>query len=204
MNIEIIDVSTLARNWWVLLIRGIAAVSFGALTFVAPGISLVALVLLFGAYAFADGIFAIVMALRRRGARNPWWILLLEGVAGLGAAAVTWFYPGLTALALLYLIAIWAGATGVLEIALAIRLRKVIAGEWLLALSGVASLALGVVLVLFPFPGMIALLLWIGGYAVVFGALLIGLSFRLRSWTTRHHRPVGLDAGHDAERAASA
>jgi uncharacterized membrane protein HdeD (DUF308 family) len=71
-------------------------------------------------------------------------------------------------------------------------------------LSGVASLALGVVLVLFPFPGMIALLLWIGGYAVVFGALLIGLSFRLRSWTTRHHRPGGLDAGHDAERAASA
>jgi uncharacterized membrane protein HdeD (DUF308 family) len=121
----------------------------------------VALVLLFGAYAFADGIFAIVMTLRRRGARNPWWILLLEGVAGLGAAAVTWFYPGLTALALLYLIAIWAGVTGVLEIALAIRLRKVIAGEWLLALSGVASLALGVVLVLFPFPGMIALLLWI-------------------------------------------
>jgi uncharacterized membrane protein HdeD (DUF308 family) len=161
MNIEIIDVSTLARNWWVLLIRGIAAVSFGALTFLAPGISLVALVLLFGAYAFADGIFAIVMTLRRRGARNPWWILLLEGVAGLGAAAVTWFYPGLTALALLYLIAIWAGVTGVLEIALAIRLRKVIAGEWLLALSGVASLALGVVLVLFPFPGMIALLLWI-------------------------------------------
>lgn len=177
---------------------------FGALTLLAPGISLVALVLLFGAYAFADGVFAIVMALRRGGGRNRWWILLLEGVAGLGAAAVTWFYPGLTALALLYLIAIWAAVTGVLEIALAIRLRRVIAREWLLALSGVASLTFGVVLVLFPEPGMIALMLWIGGYAVVFGALLVGLSFKLRSWTTRHPRPVGLDAGHDAQRAASA
>ena len=204
MNIEIVDVSTLARNWWALLIRGMAAVIFGALTLLAPGISLVALVLLFGAYAFADGIFAIVMALQRGGRRNRWWILLLEGVAGLGAAAVTWFYPGLTALALLYLIAIWAAVTGVLEIALAIRLRRVIAREWLLALSGVASLALGVVLVLFPGPGMIALVLWIGGYAIVFGALLIGLSLKLRSWTTRHPRPVGLDAGPGAPRAASA
>jgi uncharacterized membrane protein HdeD (DUF308 family) len=202
MRIEIIDVGTLARNWWALLIRGIAAVLFGALTFVAPRISLVTLVLLFGAYAFADGIFAIVMALRQRGGER-WWILLLEGLLGVAAGVVTWIYPALTAFALLYLVAAWALFTGVLEVVLAIRLRKAITGEWLLALSGVVSLTLGVVLMLFPGPGTIALVLWTGAYALVFGALLIVLSFRLRSWAKRYD-PMGMEHGHRHERVASA
>jgi uncharacterized membrane protein HdeD (DUF308 family) len=202
MRMSIVDVGTLAQNWWALLIRGIAAVIFGVLTLLAPGISLVTLVVLFGAYAFADGIFAIVMAIRQRGGRNPRWVLWLQGVAGLGAALVTWFYPGLTAVALLFLVAGWAVVTGVLEIVLAIRLRKVISGEWLLVLSGVLSVALGVVLALFPAPGIIALVLWIGAYAIVFGALLTGLSFRLRTWG-RHERMEGLPTGH-RERPASA
>ena len=204
MRMSIIDMGTLVQNWWAFLIRGIAAVIFGVLTLLAPGISLVTLVVLFGAYAFADGIFAVVMAIRQRGGRNPRWVLWLEGLAGVGAALVTWFYPGLTALALLFLVAGWAVVTGVLQIMLAIRLRKVISGEWLLVLSGVLSVALGVVLALFPAPGVIALVLWIGAYAMLFGALLIGLSFRLRSWTRRHDRMEEMGTGHPAERPASA
>jgi uncharacterized membrane protein HdeD (DUF308 family) len=203
MRISIVDVGTLAGNWWALLIRGIAAVIFGVLTFAAPGISLVTLVLLFGAYAFADGIFAVVMAIRQPSGGVPWWLLLLEGLMGVGVGVVTWLYPGLTALALLYLVATWALVTGVLEIVLAVRLRKVISGEWLLVLSGIASLALGVALALFPGPGVFALVLWTGAYAVVFGFLLIGLGFKLRSWAKRHDRREGFDPGHGAHRPAS-
>jgi uncharacterized membrane protein HdeD (DUF308 family) len=196
MPIAIVDVNALARNWWALLIRGVAAVIFGVLTFAAPGISLVTLILVFGAYSFADGVFAIVTAIRQRDRRDPWWLLILEGLAGIAAAAVTVLYPRLTALALLYLVAGWAMVTGVLEIALAIRLRKVVTGEWLLGLCGVASLAFGIVLLLFPGPGVFALVLWTGSYAIVFGALLIGLSLRLRLWGRSHGRPHGASPPH--------
>jgi uncharacterized membrane protein HdeD (DUF308 family) len=183
--IAVIDVDTLVRNWWVVLLRGIAGVIFGVLTFFAPDISLVALVLLFGAYAFADGILAIVSAVRQRGS-DRWWVLLLQGIAGVAAGIVTVLWPGITALALLYVIAAWALVIGGLEIAAAIRLRKVITGEWLLALAGIASVALGLLLVLFPGPGALALVLWIGAYALVSGVLLIVLAFRLRSWGKAH------------------
>jgi uncharacterized membrane protein HdeD (DUF308 family) len=182
--IAVVDVDSLVRNWWVVLLRGIAGIIFGVLTFFAPDISLVALVLLFGAYAFADGILAIVSAVRHRGS-GRWW-LLLQGIAGVGAGVVTVFWPGITALALLYVIAAWALVTGGLEIAAAVRLRKVITGEWILALAGIASVALGVLLVLFPGPGALALVLWIGAYALVSGVLLMVLAFRMRSWGKSH------------------
>jgi uncharacterized membrane protein HdeD (DUF308 family) len=186
MLIGIVDVDTLVRNWWVVLLRGLAGVLFGLLTFFEPGISIAALVLLFGAYAFADGILAIVSVIRNRSATDRWWLVLLEGVAGVVAGVVTLISPGLTALALLYVIAAWALVTGGLEIAAAIRLRKAITGEWLLALSGIASIALGVILVLFPVAGALALVLWIGAYALVLGTLLILLSLRLRAWGRSH------------------
>jgi uncharacterized membrane protein HdeD (DUF308 family) len=188
MRVPVIDVDALARNWWVVLVRGLMGILFGIATFLAPGISLAALVIVFGAYAFADGVLAIISAVRRRGA-DRWWLLLLEGVVGIAAGVVTALWPGITALALLYLIAAWALVTGALEIAASIRLRKAITGEWLLALSGVASIALGVMLALFPGPGALALVIWIGAYAFVFGALLIGLSFRLRSLGSARGRP---------------
>jgi uncharacterized membrane protein HdeD (DUF308 family) len=188
-SIPVVDVDSLSRNWWAVLLRGLAGVLFGILTFLAPPISLAALVILYGAYAFADGIFALVSAIRRRGGTDRWWLLLLEGIVGIGAGLVTLFWPGITALALLYVIAAWALVTGVLEIAAAIRLRKVIKSEWLLALSGVASIALGVLLALFPGPGALALVMWIGAYAFVFGALLVGLSFRLRSLRPQQGQP---------------
>ena len=187
-SIPVVDVDGLARNWWVVLLRGLAGIIFGLVTFFEPGISLAALVLLFGAYAFVDGVFSIVTSVRRRGA-DRWWLLLLEGIAGILAGIATLIWPAITAIVLLYLIAAWALVTGVLEIAAAIRLRKVITGEWLLALSGVASVILAVLLIIAPGPGALAVVIWIGAYAFVFGALLIGLSLRLRSLRTPRHRP---------------
>src|SRR5262249_36058957 len=122
----IVDVETLTHNWWVFLIRGLIGILFGVVTFFEPGISLAALVLLFGAYAFADGIFAIVSAIRRHTGSEPWWLLTLEGIAGIAAGLMTLLWPGLTAVFLLYLIAAWALVTGAFEIAAAIRLRKII------------------------------------------------------------------------------
>ena len=182
ISIAVIDVGTLARNWWVVLLRGVAGIIFGLATFFAPEISLTALVLVFGAYAFLDGVLALISAIRRRGATDHWWLLVLEGVMGVAVGVLTFVWPDITALALLYLIAAWALVTGGLEIAAAIRLRKVITGEWLLVLTGIASVALGVLLILFPEPGALAVVLWIGAYALVSGVLLIALGIRLRSW----------------------
>ena len=116
----------LARNWWALAVRGLAAVLFGILVFVWPGVSLAVLVLLFGAYAFVDGIFALVATVRASAEARPAWPLLVEGLAGIGAGLVTVIWPGITTLVLLYVIAAWAVITGVFEvvlIALALRLR---------------------------------------------------------------------------------
>jgi uncharacterized membrane protein HdeD (DUF308 family) len=181
MQAPFIDVDTLTRNWWVVLIRGVAGVLFGIATFFAPGVSLAVLVLLFGAYALIDGVLAVISAVRRRGVSDRWWMLLLEGLVGIAAGIVTLVWPGITALALLYVIAAWALLTGAFEIAAAIRLRKIITGEWLLVLSGIASIGLGILLMIFPGPGALVMVLWIGAYAFVFGILLIALSLRLRS-----------------------
>ena len=189
MRDPVIGVEALSRNWWLFLLRGLAGILFGIITFIAPAISLAALVLLFGAYAFADGVLSIVAAVRRRG-ETRWGMLLLEGVAGIAVGVLTLLLPGITALTLLYLIAAWAIVTGVLELVAAVRLRKEIKGEWLLALGGIASIAFGVLVALLPGAGALAIVIWIGAYALVFGVLLVVLSFRLRSWgrhTTLHH-----------------
>jgi uncharacterized membrane protein HdeD (DUF308 family) len=179
MRVRVVDVDSLSRNWWAISLRGLAGILFGIITFFAPGISLAALVLLFGAYALVDGVLAIVSAVRRRGA-DRWWLLLLEGLVGIAAGVLTFLWPAITAIALLYVIAAWALVTGAFEIGAAIRLRKAITGEWLLALSGIFSIGLGVLLVMFPGPGALAVVIWIGAYAFVFGALLFALGLRLR------------------------
>jgi uncharacterized membrane protein HdeD (DUF308 family) len=167
---------------------------FGLVTFVEPGISLAVLVLMFGAYAFVDGIFAIMSAIRRQTGSEPWWLVLLEGIAGIAAGAGTLLWPGLTAIILLYFIAAWALVTGAFELAAAVRLRKIITDEWLLVLSGLASIALGVVLLLSPALGALALVIWIGAAAFVSGVTFVLLSFRLRSWGRTH----GSHPGHAA------
>jgi uncharacterized membrane protein HdeD (DUF308 family) len=180
----LIDWETVARNWWMVLLRGLVAILFGAITFAAPGLSLAALVLVWGGFALADGVLALGTAFSRRRAA-PWWVLIVQGVAGIGAGVLTFAWPGITALVLLYVIAAWALVTGVFEISAAIRLRKSIDDEWLLGLSGVASVILGGLLFLSPGAGALAVVLWIGAYALVSGVLLVGLSFRLRSLATR-------------------
>jgi uncharacterized membrane protein HdeD (DUF308 family) len=170
----------LVNRWWTLLVRGVSAVLFGLLTFVAPGPSLFALVLLFGLYALVDGAFGLADALQRRQAGRPWGSLVVVGLASIVAGVLALLWPGITALALLYLIAAWAAVTGVGQIAAAIRLRKQIRGEWLLALSGAISVALGVLLFLFPAAGALATVIWIGAFVLVHGALLIALSLRVR------------------------
>jgi uncharacterized membrane protein HdeD (DUF308 family) len=182
VRVVLVDVAALARNWWVVLLRGLVGILFGLAVLFAPEISLTVLVLLFGAFAFVDGILALASAIRRRGSTDRWWVLVLQGLAGIAVGIATAIWPDITALALVYLIAAWALITGGLEIAAAIRLRKIITREWLLALAGIASVALGIVLILFPGPGALALVIWIGAFALVYGTLLTVLAFRLRSW----------------------
>ena len=168
---------TLAKNWWALALRGLVALMFGLLTFVLPGITLVTLILLFGAYALADGIFNIIAFFR---VASHHWALLVEGLIGIIAGILTFVWPAITALALLYVIAFWAIFTGIFEIVAGIRLRKVITNEWLLLLMGILSLLFGLFVLIAPGVGALAIVLWIGAYALVFGIFLLALAFRLR------------------------
>jgi uncharacterized membrane protein HdeD (DUF308 family) len=172
----------LARNWWALALRGLAAILFGILAFAWPAITLFVLVIFFGAYMLVDGIFAIVAAVRAAGEEARWWLLLVEGILGVVAGLVAFFWPGLTALALLYLIAAWAIVTGIMEIVGAIRLRQEMVGEWALILGGALSVLFGVLLVAIPVrAGLLSLTWLIGAYAVAFGVLLVILAFRVRN-----------------------
>jgi uncharacterized membrane protein HdeD (DUF308 family) len=173
-------VNVLARNWWALLIRGIAAIIFGILAFAWPGATLVVIGILFGAYAFVDGVFAIVAAVRAAQSHERWWPFLLEGIVGLAIAAITVYDVGITLLALYLTIAAWAFITGILEIAAAIQLRKTIANEWLLILAGICSLLFGVLMIWHPIAAALAIIYIIAAYACVFGIIMIALAFRLR------------------------
>jgi uncharacterized membrane protein HdeD (DUF308 family) len=171
---------TLAQNWWAIVLRGVCAVLFGVGAFAWPGITLAVLVLLYGAYALIEGVLGVAWALVGRHAGSFPWGVLLAGLAGVAVGVVTFLYPGITALALLYLIAAWAIIRGLFEIIAAIHLRKELDNEWLLALSGLLSVALGVLLVAAPGAGALAVLWWIGAFAIVFGVLTIALGFRLK------------------------
>lgn len=174
-------VGALARNWWTLIIRGIVAILFGLLAVILPGLTLTALIFLFGAYAVVDGVFAIAAAAMGGGMANR-WVLLLEGIVSIIAGVVAFVWPGLTALALLYVIAFWAILTGVLEIIAAVRLRHEIANEWVLGIAGVASILFGLIAIVFPRAGALSIIWIIGVYAILFGVLLIALGLRIRSW----------------------
>ena len=172
---------SLADNWWLFLLRGIAGVTFGVLTFLWPGLTLVALTLLWGAYALSDGIIAIWAAFNASGGdAGPRWWLGLSGVVGILAGLVTFFYTGMTTLVLLMFIAIWAVIIGVVQIWGAIALRRVVQHEWLLILNGVLSVVFGVVLMAQPATGALALAWVIGWYAIFFGCLNVAFAFRVK------------------------
>jgi len=170
----------LSRNWWTFAVRGVAAVIFGILALAMPGIALVVLVFLFGAYAFVDGVFALIGAVREAEAHNRWAHLLFVGIFGILVGAITFFFWQITAFALLYLVAAWAVVTGILELVGAFELRRHLPGDLWWVLAGLASIAFGVLLILRPLSGALAVVWIIGIYAIVFGGFLIGLAFRLR------------------------
>jgi uncharacterized membrane protein HdeD (DUF308 family) len=180
-----IEFEVSARHWWVFAVRGLAAIVFGVLAFVWPGVTLAVLVLLWGAYALVDGVLALASAFRTE--HDHRWGLLLEGIVGIAAGIATFFWPGLTALVLLYIIAAWAFLTGVLELIAAIRLRKTIRNEWWLGLSGILSVLFSLVLIAAPGAGALAVVWLIAAYAIVFGILLLALALRLHSLGERRH-----------------
>jgi uncharacterized membrane protein HdeD (DUF308 family) len=177
------ELETAAHHWWAFALRGVIAVLFGILAFVMPGITLAALVLLWGAYALVDGVLALISAFRT--SRDQRLGLVLEGIVGIAAGVVTLIWPAITALVLLYIIATWALLTGALEIWAAVRLRKVISNEWWLVATGIASIVFAVVLIIFPDTGALAVIWTIGAYAILFGVLMIALAFKLHGLIQR-------------------
>lgn len=178
-------IAQLGPRWGWIALRGAAAIMFGLLAFLLPGITLAVLTLLWGAYAFVDGIFALIAAFKIRDSGHRMWSLLAVGVLGIVVGVVTFLWPGITTLSLLLLIAAWAITTGLFEIIAAVRLRKEIDNEWLLILSGFASVVFGALLVIWPASGALALVWMIGSFAIVFGVLLVALAFRIRN--RMHH-----------------
>jgi uncharacterized membrane protein HdeD (DUF308 family) len=172
-----------------VLLRGILAILFGLVVLLLPELSISALVIIFGVFAIADGIFSIVSELRRYNELARWWVLVFEGIAGivLGVGAMIW--PQITANIFVYLLASWGLITGIFEILAAIRLRDELKGEWILVLTGITSIVFGCLLFLFPDAGMIALIWMIGLYAIFFGLLLITLSLRLKKWKDTYINP---------------
>jgi uncharacterized membrane protein HdeD (DUF308 family) len=172
--------SDLARNWWLLALRGIAGILFGIVAFIWPESTLAALVLVFGAYVFVDGIFAVVAGIGMRRQLSLWWLVVVEGVIGIIMGVLTFRSPDTTALVLLLFIAAWSIVTGIFEIATAVRLRKLIANEWLLIVSGVVSIIFGALLIAQPGAGAISIVWLLGAYALLFGILTLMLALRLR------------------------
>jgi uncharacterized membrane protein HdeD (DUF308 family) len=183
----------LAQNWWVIAIRGVLGIIFGIIALVYTGVTILSLVLVFGAYALVDGIFAIIAAVRAARRHDRWGWLTFEGIASILAAVITVAVPGLTVLAFVLLIAAWAIVTGVLEIAAAFRLKMDHGRVWL-GLGGAASIIFGVLMFIAPVAGAIVLTWWLGAYALVFGVMLLVLAFRLRSHRTQHAPPAGAHA----------
>ena len=182
----------LANNWWSLVLRGLLALMLGILTLAWPGITVGALVLLFGAYALLNGVMSVVGAVTASRGHERWGFLVAEGVVGILAGILTFAWPAITLFILIYVIASWCIVTGALEIAAAVRLRKSISGELFLALAGAASILFGIMLMSFPVAGALAIGIWVGIYALIIGTMLIGLGLRLRSWTRSSLGPAAL------------
>ena len=175
----------LSRYWWAFVVRGIVAILFGILAYAWPGITLATLIIFFGVYVLIDGILLVIKTIGNWGERDDRWLLLLEGLLGIGIGVITFVAPGITAIGLIFYIAAWSLATGVLEIAAAIRLRKEIQGEGWMILSGIASIVFAVLVMFFPGAGALGLLWLIAAYAIIFGVMLVILGIKLRGHRSR-------------------
>jgi uncharacterized membrane protein HdeD (DUF308 family) len=177
-------------QWWALALRGLIAIAFAICTFVVPGITLAALVLLFGIYALFDGIFALISAVRAAHGHGRWGAFLLEGIVGIFVGIVSLAAPAITLSFLISLVGVWAVFTGILEISAAFRLRRHVPGEWLLILTGIVSVAFGIAIFFAPIVGALAIAWWLGIYAFIFGILLLTLAFRLKALHGRTLAPA--------------
>lgn len=172
----------LSEYWWVLLIRGIAAVIFGVIALAWPGLTAYALLLTFGIYAIVDGVFAIFTGFRRKSDDDQWWSWLVEGVLSIIIGLMALFWTESTALALVIWIAAWAMVAGVMRIIAAIRLRNEIEGEWALGLSGLLMVLWGLALAVMPAAGILSLTWLFGLFAIVIGVVMILLAFRVKGY----------------------
>jgi uncharacterized membrane protein HdeD (DUF308 family) len=176
----------LRHNWGWLALRGAVFVVFGILALLWPDLTLAALVLVWGVTALADGVLALICAFSARDERGmPFRSLLVVGLLGMLAGALTLLWPGISALVLLLLIAGWALAMGIFQIAAAIRLRRALEHDWLLALSGALSVVFGALIFFNPGAGALTLIWVIGLYAILFGSLLIAFALQLRGASGR-------------------
>ena len=175
----------LSRMWRFLFLRGLLAIAFGILVIMRPGFSLAAVILLFGAYLLVNGVLGLCSAILGHPDSESRWMLLVSALVSVGIGGLTLLAPGLTALVLLYFIATWSIVTGALEILTAIRLRREIRGEWMLALAGVVSVAFGAFLIAKPGPGALAVLGLLGAFAILLGLLLVALSLRIRGFAQK-------------------
>jgi uncharacterized membrane protein HdeD (DUF308 family) len=174
-------IESLKRHWWVPVTRGIAAIIFGVIAFVYPGLTIATLVLFFGAWVLIDGIFRVIGAIGHRASDPDWGWHIVIGIVGIIVGLLTFHAPQITALALVIYIAAWALMIGASEIAIAIKLRREIKGEWFLILMGLASIVFAILLLWNPVAGAAAVIWLIAWYAVVIGILAIFFGFRLRS-----------------------
>lgn len=170
----------LSENWWIVLVRGFAALIFGLLTWFYPFISILVMVMFFGFYALVDGVMGIVLSINGRKTHQDWWLMLIWGFISVLAGFLTFFVPGITWLVLITFIAIWALVSGILQIVAAIRLHKSVGGEGWMITAGVLSMLVGIILLVNPIQGGIALTWVIGIYAALFGVVNIALAFRMR------------------------
>lgn len=173
-------VRALSQHWWVVLLRGVLAILFGVMAWAWPGETLAILVLLWGAYALVDGIFEVIAGLR-----GKWGSLVILGLLGIGAGIVALVWPGLAAITLIWIFAFWAIVAGILQVSAAIRLRREVQGEWMWILSGILTVGLGVVLLLYPGAGALSVTWLIGTLAVAWGILLVMLALKLKGLETR-------------------
>ena len=166
----------LTQKWWAVALRGILAIVFGIVALAFPGATLVSLAVVFGAYAFVSGVFALIAAFGSRGRDAVWYVL--DGILGIAVGMATFFFPGLTAQGLVLLIGVWAILTGIFEVIAGFELP--IKRDWLLVIAGIASIIFGVLVFVYPASGALAIVWLIGVYALVFGVTMLAFGIRLR------------------------
>ena len=170
----------LARNSRLLAFSGLAAIAFGLVVLIWPNISAIALVALFGAFALVYGLLVLGQGLNLLAERQTTWVpSVLGGLSGIAIGAVTFFRPGVTALVLVYFIAAWAIVTGIFALVAAVDWAGEVEGDWLIALTGLLSIAFGILVAVRPGSGALAILWLIGVYAIVLGVIQLVTAFRL-------------------------